>query len=356
MDRPGKDTFRHREAGAHEVLVASGTRWALLHEVAGPEPSLPDLLARMAAGRSGAGGGLQGAPVPQAGGASPGARQAADLAGPAGYRRGCQRRAAAGLRPHVAAAERSRATVALYLDSFSDCAWRLSARRRHSAERHSPAVHGIPVGAIVHAAFRLARPLLCCCPAAATARGGTRRSPPGSTRNMPAGDSENMRGSRASRSTPPPLNPEPGDIWPGPVKPSRRCRSWSNPGADAEPEQPVPGSPLAGHRRHRRRRRRRRSGARQFHAAAVDQPGLAPLPAAAGQPRRRTAAAPPQNGPPARSSTRPSGTGVTTGGTTGYQTMTTPGRRIGDRGAERQRHQHHHQAGRDDGDHPHARS
>lgn len=47
MDRPGKDTFRHREAGAHEVLVAAGTRWALLHEVVGPEPSLPDLLTRM---------------------------------------------------------------------------------------------------------------------------------------------------------------------------------------------------------------------------------------------------------------------------------------------------------------------
>ena len=47
MDRPGKDTFRHREAGAHEVLVASGTRWALLHEVAGPEPTLPDLLTKL---------------------------------------------------------------------------------------------------------------------------------------------------------------------------------------------------------------------------------------------------------------------------------------------------------------------
>ncbi len=47
MDRAGKDTFRHREAGAHEVLVASATRWALLHEVNGPEPSLPDLLARL---------------------------------------------------------------------------------------------------------------------------------------------------------------------------------------------------------------------------------------------------------------------------------------------------------------------
>lgn len=47
MDRPGKDTYRHREAGAHEVLVATANRWALLHEVAGSEPRLPDLLERM---------------------------------------------------------------------------------------------------------------------------------------------------------------------------------------------------------------------------------------------------------------------------------------------------------------------
>ncbi|HSU05981.1 MAG TPA: molybdopterin-guanine dinucleotide biosynthesis protein B [Acetobacteraceae bacterium] len=47
MDRPGKDSFRHRVAGAHEVLVASGRRWALLHEVDGREPDLPDLLLRL---------------------------------------------------------------------------------------------------------------------------------------------------------------------------------------------------------------------------------------------------------------------------------------------------------------------
>lgn len=47
MDRPGKDTYRHREAGAHEVLIVAGTRWALLHEVVGPEPPLPELLKRM---------------------------------------------------------------------------------------------------------------------------------------------------------------------------------------------------------------------------------------------------------------------------------------------------------------------
>lgn len=48
LDRPGKDSHRHREAGAREVMLASGRRWALLHEVDGPEPALPDLLARLA--------------------------------------------------------------------------------------------------------------------------------------------------------------------------------------------------------------------------------------------------------------------------------------------------------------------
>jgi molybdopterin-guanine dinucleotide biosynthesis protein B len=47
MDRPGKDTFRHREAGAREVLVASSQRWALMHEIDGSEPELPELLARL---------------------------------------------------------------------------------------------------------------------------------------------------------------------------------------------------------------------------------------------------------------------------------------------------------------------
>lgn len=48
MDRPGKDSFRHREAGAHEVLITSPARWVLTHEVTGEEPSLPDVLGRLA--------------------------------------------------------------------------------------------------------------------------------------------------------------------------------------------------------------------------------------------------------------------------------------------------------------------
>ncbi len=49
VDMPGKDSWRHREAGATEVLVSSANRFALMHELRGaPEPDLPDLLARMA--------------------------------------------------------------------------------------------------------------------------------------------------------------------------------------------------------------------------------------------------------------------------------------------------------------------
>ena len=32
IDQTGKDSFRHRKAGATEVLIASARRWALMHE------------------------------------------------------------------------------------------------------------------------------------------------------------------------------------------------------------------------------------------------------------------------------------------------------------------------------------
>lgn len=48
IDRPGKDSFRHREAGAHEVMIASGHRWALMHELRQEsEPRLEELCARL---------------------------------------------------------------------------------------------------------------------------------------------------------------------------------------------------------------------------------------------------------------------------------------------------------------------
>src|ERR1700722_20816536 len=51
VDVPGKDSWRHRQSGAEEVLVSSATRWALMHELCGAaEPRRPELLAKMSRG------------------------------------------------------------------------------------------------------------------------------------------------------------------------------------------------------------------------------------------------------------------------------------------------------------------
>jgi molybdopterin-guanine dinucleotide biosynthesis adapter protein len=48
IDRPGKDSWQHREAGAAEVVVASSRRWAVVHELRDePEPPLEQLLAKL---------------------------------------------------------------------------------------------------------------------------------------------------------------------------------------------------------------------------------------------------------------------------------------------------------------------
>ena len=48
IDRPGKDSYRLREAGCEEVLLLGRSRWALMHELRGAaEPSLDDLLDRL---------------------------------------------------------------------------------------------------------------------------------------------------------------------------------------------------------------------------------------------------------------------------------------------------------------------
>ena len=48
IDRPGKDSYRLREAGCQEVLLLGDGRWALMHELRGdPEPPLDYLLSRI---------------------------------------------------------------------------------------------------------------------------------------------------------------------------------------------------------------------------------------------------------------------------------------------------------------------
>jgi molybdopterin-guanine dinucleotide biosynthesis adapter protein len=49
IDHEGRDSFRHRKAGASEVAVVSAARWAIIHESHGDaQPSLDGILAKMA--------------------------------------------------------------------------------------------------------------------------------------------------------------------------------------------------------------------------------------------------------------------------------------------------------------------
>jgi len=48
VDKPGTDSFAHREAGAKEVALVSGKRWVLMHEIRkDSEPSLDEILAKL---------------------------------------------------------------------------------------------------------------------------------------------------------------------------------------------------------------------------------------------------------------------------------------------------------------------
>ncbi len=49
VDHKGKDSYRHREAGAHQVLLSSRKRWALMHEHRDTEEAtLDELLSKLA--------------------------------------------------------------------------------------------------------------------------------------------------------------------------------------------------------------------------------------------------------------------------------------------------------------------
>ncbi len=48
VDQPGTDSYKHRDAGAREVILAGGQRFAIMHELRGAEePTLDELLARL---------------------------------------------------------------------------------------------------------------------------------------------------------------------------------------------------------------------------------------------------------------------------------------------------------------------
>jgi hypothetical protein len=148
----------------------------------------------------------------------------------------------------------------------------------------------------------------------------------GTNPNMPVGDSENLLRARGQEPVMEQLTTEPGDIWPGPLPPAPTLRDLvSTGGLTSQPEQPVPGSPLS---------RGVGPGSPSPNPAPGSsvppgnvQPNGLPTPQPA--PPLSSYAAPPVTGP-GRSPTgqviqTPSGPVVTNGGTSAYQTTTTPG-------------------------------
>ena len=48
VDHPGKDSYRHRQAGASEIMVTSSRRWVVMHELRGaPEPAFEEQVKRI---------------------------------------------------------------------------------------------------------------------------------------------------------------------------------------------------------------------------------------------------------------------------------------------------------------------
>lgn len=131
----------------------------------------------------------------------------------------------------------------------------------------------------------------------------------GSNPNLPPGDSENIRRAMGEPAEVQPLTTEPGDIWPGPIKPPPTLQDLENQsGQPAEPLPPVGSSTPPG----------------------STQPGLAPLPSMAPPatpPAQSTTTGMPSAATPKAGQVYQTGRGpaVSTGGTANYQTITTPG-------------------------------
>jgi len=152
----------------------------------------------------------------------------------------------------------------------------------------------------------------------------------GSNPNSPVGDSENMLRVTGHDTSPTPLTPEPGDIWPGPLPPAltlQDIEQQSNLGT--QPAQPVPGSPLS--RGTANPSRAPNPPPEPYRGSSTPpgstQPGLAQpqtAPPLGGGPYAAPAA-PPAREPGGQIYQMPSGPGVTSGGGPGYQSLTTPG-------------------------------
>lgn len=176
--------------------------------------------------------------------------------------------------------------------------------------------------------------LFCLCLAVSGCGYNTWWNPPfgsGTNPNMPVGDSENMRRVAGQQVVVPALTPEPGDIWPGAVVQAPTLEDLEQQGQTGAPEQPVPGSPQF--------QQQQQPGAQQppytppppatrgssSPPLPSNQPGPpGKAPATANAPAMTTVQPPAQN-PSGQVYQTQKGPAVTNGGTSGYQTLTTPG-------------------------------
>lgn len=147
----------------------------------------------------------------------------------------------------------------------------------------------------------------------------------------PTGDAENLLRAKGDNVAVQPLTPQPGDVWPGPLKPTPTLQDLEQQGGlEMGPEQPVPGSPAS------------RGVAPQGETAPSTPPGVtqgSSTPPSSNQPTMtplpRQQRIVPQNTPapslppvpqPGQVVPMPNGgAGVTSGGTQGYRTITLPG-------------------------------
>jgi hypothetical protein len=144
----------------------------------------------------------------------------------------------------------------------------------------------------------------------------------GTNPHMPVNSSENMRRAMGEVVEVQPLATEPGDVWPGPLAPEPTLEDIEKQGLQPQAEQPVPGSPEF---RNQQPPYLPPPPATRGSSTPPGntQQGLAPLPAP--RPPQASVPTPPARNPAGQVYPTLNGPAVTNGGTTGYQTTTTPG-------------------------------
>jgi hypothetical protein len=154
-------------------------------------------------------------------------------------------------------------------------------------------------------------------------------SPPfstGSNPNLPVMDSENMRRVQGMTANVQPLTPEPGDVWPGPIKPPptlQDIEKLGTPGTTALPQVSPGSAPAPSQSLYPPLPSQAPSTMLPGQSSKTGVPNImAPNPMA---PNVSTPSQTPP--PPAQGTSIPTlkGPGTITGGTSGYQTLTTPG-------------------------------